>query len=552
MTVQRIYLTGLLFVAGLLLTTGAAGAALKSTKVERYDVAVAKAVSFLRSIPALEERETSLVAYALLKAGVPPSEPRLLSGIADAQRRSSGDYDDYQGLYLAAVDAMLLADTDRTIYRRELQRIANSIARRQRADGSWCSPERGVNAPGDASLTQYCVLGLWAARRAGCRVDPALFDKAAIHLINHRNTDGGWSYRLIGPAASGSQDKYEQSTHNMTLASIGTIAVARWLLFPGEQERKPKTRFGGVLIRDDTYDGVVGYPDYNATVRPDAISAAIESGQQWNRVRFSPIPPAPFQLYFYYTLERAAALTKMEGDWFTTYGDGLLTLQEADGRFRGTNGAAVGTSFAVLYYMRSTQQILDYGKGLQTGNRDLYAFIYGDPKGKQKQATPLDQLLERMTDVDVSDVNVDTEEVVEKIRFSSREELIGEADKLRTMLKSPDAADRQIAYWALSRTADFDLIPLMLDGIHDPVLSVSVEALTGLRYIARKPNGFGLTLDPLGELPEDADQATKLNAVRLWKEKASNVWRGWYSGVRPYADRDGLDELGLPLDDGDR
>ena len=45
-------------------------AELKTTKIPRYDAAVEKAVRFLRTKPALEERETSLVAYALLKAGV--------------------------------------------------------------------------------------------------------------------------------------------------------------------------------------------------------------------------------------------------------------------------------------------------------------------------------------------------------------------------------------------------------------------------------------------------------------------------------------------------
>ena len=213
-----------------------------------------------------------------------------------------------------------------------------------------------------------------------------------------------------------------------------------------------------------------------------------------------------------------------------------------------TSRGAIGTSFAILYFMRSTQQILDYGKGITIGARDLVAFLH--PERRQKKIIgPLDELLATMEGTDFSDLDVSTDDLVEKIQFSSKEELIGQADKLKSLLKSSDAANRQVAYWALSRTGDFNLVPLMLDGLHDPNLSVSVEALTGLRYIARRPKGFNLTLDPLGELPNDADELTQLNTARVWKDRASKVWRTWYSGVRPYAERDGLDEIGLPVDD---
>ena len=530
-----------------------ADAGLRTTEVERYDVAVAKAVKYLRSMtvpigqpPSLDS--TSLVAYALLKAGVDLREPQLAGGIASAVRRArAAQYDQYHGRYLAAVDAMLLADIDPKKYRKELQKIANMIAGYQRPDGSWHDPGMGLTGPADTSLIQYCVLGLWAAKRAGCRVSPSVFDRTAEFLTEHPNADGGWAYRITGPTGEGTGE----STHNMTMAAIGTIGISRLLLFPEKRPDRPKKRFG-VLERVDEEDDDTGYSNYKPKVQLGAIEAGIERGQKWNEVRFSRVPPDESKIYFYYTLERAATLTGMQENWFTTYGDGLLTLQHADGYFDVLYGPAIDTSLAILYYMRSTQQILGYGRGLQTGYRDLQAFIYGDPKAKQKEATPLEQLLEKMADIDVSSINVDTDEVVEKIKFSSREELVGHADKLRTMLKSPDATDRQIAYWALSRTADFDLVPLLLDGLHDPDLNVSIEALTGLRYIARRPKGFNLSLQPLSRLPDDADEAMKLNAAQIWKDKASRVWRQWYSGVRPYAERDGLDEVGLPVDRADR
>lgn len=109
-------------------------------------------------------------------------------------------------------------------------------------------------------------------------------------------------------------------------------------------------------------------------------------------------------------------------------------------------------------------------------------------------------------------------------------------------MQSPDAAKRQIAYWALGRTGDFELIPLMLEGLKDPSIDVNVEALAGLRYIARKPRGLGLSFDPLGKLPRNATDKDRVKTANQWREKALKAWQSWYAGVRPYESSDGLDE----------
>jgi hypothetical protein len=532
----------------LTLLCGTTHADLKSTRVARYDAAVAKAVSFLQTMPAPAEREKSLVAYALLKAGVDLTDPRLSSGIADAGRRGTAcRYDGYGGAYLAAVDAMLLVDIDGKKYQQILQKIADLIVSYQRSDGSWGDPSLGPDGAADTSLTQYCVLGLWAAVRAECKVSPGAFDKVASFLAKHSNPDGGWTYRVTGPTGQGTS----ASRPTTTVAAVSSLGIARLLLrFERDDSESPK-QFG-VLERSDMRPDRSAFKNYSPAVSLEALDASISRGVNWNEVRFSPVPPAANHmhlLYFYYAIERAAALVEMRDDWYTVYGDGLLTIQHSDGHFDGFSdyGSAVGTSFAILYYMRSTQQILDYGKGIQVGSRDLVDFLHPKSQSK-KEIGPLDDLLAAMEGKDFSELDVNTDDIVEKIQFSSRDELIGQGDKLKTLLKSPDATNRQIAYWALSRTGDFDLVPLMLDGINDPVLSVNVEALTGLRYISRKPDGFKLSLDPLSGLPDDAGDEKRLNAIRVWRDKASRLWRAWYSRVRPYTQRDGLDEIGLPFD----
>ena len=58
-----------------------AAAQLKSTKVPRFDVAVAKAVGYLQKAEKISERDLTLAAYALVKAGVKTNDQLVKEGI---------------------------------------------------------------------------------------------------------------------------------------------------------------------------------------------------------------------------------------------------------------------------------------------------------------------------------------------------------------------------------------------------------------------------------------------------------------------------------------
>ena len=140
------------------------------------------------------------------------------------------------------------------------------------------------------------------------------------------------------------------------------------------------------------------FPDYKPATSESIVDGAIERGFSWNSARANPVAHGEFPLYFYYTFERAASLED-QGDesWFTYYGDGLLTLQQEDGSFKGKSRAvadSAATSFAILYFMRSTKQIIDkvYGTGTMKGGRDLAKLMNPDAE-KKKDFTPLDDLL---------------------------------------------------------------------------------------------------------------------------------------------------------------
>lgn len=528
---------------------GTTQAALKSTKVPRFDTAVAKSVSFLQAnAKQISERDKVLVAYALMKAGVSENSPIITEALELAKGRGEARrYEGYDHIYLAGVDSMLLADSENAeAHVAALQGIADYVQSVQRSDGSWSD---GPQMPGDVSMSQYGVLALWSAQRTNCQVSAQAIDNAAGWFSRGTNGDGGWGYRpgtTKGPGGG-------NSTHNMTVAGAGSVAVARTLLhgpkgLKGDEQKK--TMKFGVLEKvelsgtEEAKNGSA-FPGYSPKNGVSQLDGVVNRGLNWNQARFQPVSRAEHKIYFYYALERASALADLPEGWFTTYGDGLLKLQAADGSFNTHSGPNVGTSFAILYFMRSTQQIINkqYAGGVMSGARGLDS-LYGQKK-KKKELQGLDVLLAQMEkdaeNLDKLD-DLDAAEIVESVQFGSKEDLIGQVDKLKLLLKSNNPENRRAAYFALGRTGDYSFIPEMMKGLRDKNVDVNVEALQALRYIARKPNGFGLSLQPLAGA-ETADDATKVEVANKWRTKAFTTWMTWYRDVRPYDESGGLDEL---------
>ncbi|MCA9047279.1 MAG: HEAT repeat domain-containing protein [Planctomycetaceae bacterium] len=529
--------------------TPSARAALKSTKVPRFDTAVAKAVQYITgNADKINERDKTLAAYALLKAGVELTNPVIVEGLKLANERAeSGGYArvGYDHIYFSGVDSMLLADSEPDRYFDSLQKIAGYVQSVQRADGSWSD---SPSAAGDVSMSQYGVLALWSAQRAGCTLNPESLDRAASFFQKGQRGDGGWPYRPGTSAGLGSGN----STHNMTMAAVGSVAVSRTLLHGPKgfkkQVEEPQAKFGILEAVESEAEKNArtgsAFPDYNASSSASALDGIADRGLGWNQSHFEPVSKSVYPIYYYYGLERASALMDLAPGWFETYGDGLLTFQSDDGSFKTRAGEIAGTALAILYFMRSTQQILDkqYGAGLLQAGRGLDN-LFGQKEKKKKEIGPLDELLKAMETANFDELeNFDADEIVERIQFSSPEELVGQTDLLKKLMKHPDPSNRAAACYALGRTGDFSLIPMMLQALRDPSLDVNVEALQALRYIARKPNGLGIPLDPLAG-PEVTSEDQKLVRANNWRTKAYQTWSQWYSTVRPFSEQGGLDEL---------
>lgn len=536
----------------------------QSTKVPRFDAAVERGVQYLLATDAtvrLDGGRLTLISYALYKCAVPKTDPRVMLGINGALERSkSGVYQpaaSYEHIYGAGVDAMLLADVGENKgeqYRANLQVICNYVQAAQRSDGSWSD---SPNNPADVSMSQYGVLALWACQRAGCTVAPETVEKAAGFFLRRGQADGGWAYRPgtnEGPGAG-------NSTHNMAMAGSGALGICRLMLYgsrtkAGAQKKEKETVFAGIDAiqkeeEEELAPGVVpsAFPDYKAGISASEMDNRVDRGLDWNRRFFEPVSKVEHNMYYYYCLERAAAVGDIGSfngqDWFIVYGDGLLTLQRQDGAFMTHSGPEIGTALALLYYMRSTDQIIKnlIGKGAMRGDRGN---VFGEKKNT-KPPSELDQLLASMDNlpinIDESDVDI-ADEVVRSVQsIEDPKDLIGQKENLKKLIRHPNANVRRSVYWALGRTGDFALVPQMLEGLKDPNVDVNLEAEMALRFIARKPNGFGNSMDPFGGLDEKAPADQRLRNANDWRLKSFKQWSDWYFSIRPFEEKDGLDEL---------
>ncbi|MCA9098773.1 MAG: HEAT repeat domain-containing protein, partial [Planctomycetaceae bacterium] len=158
-------------------------------------------------------------------------------------------------------------------------------------------------------------------------------------------------------------------------------------------------------------------------------------------------------------------------------------------------------------------------------------------KMKDKPSGSLEELLASLQssgEISLDDVQ---NQLVEQIQLGDRNELIGQKDQLIKLIQHPSAEIRRTAVWALGRSNDFSAAKYLIDALSDQDLGVIIEARSALCWLARKPTGFGLAPDPLEDLPDNATDQQKKDAISSWHKDLVVTWGNWYLDNRPFADR---------------
>ena len=512
----------------------------------------------------------TLAAYALLKSGEKADSPRLKLAVDEirAKLKTTDGVTTYnpqgssEGVYEAGIDLMFLTDLDTEAHLALIQSIAEWLVAQQHPDGFWSYLG---NTDGDTSISQYAILGLWAAARAGIDIPLETWNKAAAWHIRNQSADGGFAYhpgKTTGPEGGA-------SGNNMTNAGTGSLLIIRLHLFPEvaefgkanreAQKKQDDSRVFGVLEAKDEDAGKLPIDRQRAElanrVALGQVDNAIRRGLGWIASRFLTTSPNQHKTYYYYTLERVGALANIDQIGTHKWYDECLPVVEQtmldDGSWKDSDNAAVGTSFALLFLTRSTGKILKrpmFGAGLLTGGRGLpedlaNAEFDGTAIKERKMEGPLDELLSELSKLDPDNLEAAQAAIVEKVQIGNREELLGQIDQIRKLITHTSPDVRRTAIWALGRSGDLKDANLLIKALQDNNVDVLIEAYNALCYLSRKITGVGIPSNPLDSLPVNPSQAQMDAAVNRWRDEATKRWTAWYLRIRPYNEKNDLFQL---------
>lgn len=274
---------------------------------------------------------TSLATLALLNAGLPSTDPLMASAI----RRVNALNDEW--VYVVSLRIAVLAAADPRLYKADIARSADWLVTAQLPGGDWTYTGRNaqwLQLRGDNSNTQFALLGLHEAARAGVPIPRRVWTLAEQHWTKCQRRDGGWSY-VSGDGVG--------VTGSMTAAGVASLLIC------GHQLNQS-------LERGYTEAGTApGCGKY-------AQSRHVTSGLRWLADNFSPRqnPGTPqWHYYWLYGAERVGILSGVRffgrHDWYREGAAYLVSQQLGDGSW---NRSPIDTSFALLFLAKGRRPVL--------------------------------------------------------------------------------------------------------------------------------------------------------------------------------------------------
>ncbi len=498
----------------------------------QQDPSVLAGVQFLRSHYAGKQSgESAMIALALLKAEVPPTDPAVVGCLARCRSRftESGyipELTDGRGVYEAAAVTLAMVNQDPVENRSWIQILASYIIGLQKANGSWDYTHRSV---GDTSISQYAVLGLWEAENAGVTIPPMVWDRAADWFMSTQSPAGSWTYH---------RDQMEGGeTLSMTAAGVGSLLICQRQL---EQFRESRRGISPLMT---ALTAEAAWANFKPSTTSTQIDQAARRGLAWIAAHFTTtqmgtVGQTPY--YMLYGIERIGALAQRQTigrvDWYERGRAFIHSSQQGDGSWNGTHGVEMNTVWALLFVTKSTAktiqkiQIKRLGAGTLLGGRGLPADLSSlTVAGGRVVSRPMNGAIEGMLavleDPRAEQADAAVAGLVDRYYREGPAVLRPYKARFRKMLADRDPGVRRVAAWSLAHTEDMVVAPLLIVALVDPDDEVVAAARLGLQVLSRKIEGLG------PPTPSTAEQ----------RRAAAQRWRDWFNAVRP-----------LDLDDPDR
>jgi len=289
---------------------------------------------YWNEIPRYPGGVTSLCTLALLNSGVKPSHPQIQKALAYIRK-----FEPTQ-TYSTALQTMALCAANPRQDLVQIQKNVNWLESIQQPEGQW---SYAAPAGGDNSNSQFAVLALHEAERAGATVRRETWEKAAAYWKSCQNPGGSWGY---------------QKGWDIGLGSMTCAGIAATVICDGRVDSPNATIRNGLVQccqpqeEDDSLDRALTWLGNNFSVRRNPGRRG--QGSTWH-------------FYYLYGLERVGRLTAKrligEHDWYREGAEFLVSTQDPLQHYWVGQGHAetrphIATALALLFLSKGRRPVL--------------------------------------------------------------------------------------------------------------------------------------------------------------------------------------------------
>lgn len=282
---------------------------------------------------------TALCTLALINSGVEPTDEHIKKALTYLRKIPPTQ------TYSVSLQTMAMCAASP---RQDLVRIQKNVEWLEQAQlegGQW-SYGLGKGGRGDNSNSQFAVLALHEAERAGAIVQPKTWEKAAAYWRDCQFADGSWGYVKV---KANDPRKIRGGTGSMTCAGIAATVICQGRVdTPNATVKEGFVQCCQPQEEEDRLEDALNWLGNSFSVRRNPGSRA------WN-------------YYYLYGLERVGRLTARrligEHDWYRAGAEYLLSQQDQFNRSWVGQGHAedrpqIATALALLFLSKGRRPVL--------------------------------------------------------------------------------------------------------------------------------------------------------------------------------------------------
>lgn len=289
--------------------------------------------------------QTALATLALLNCGVKPDDPAVSKAL-DYLTKLPPKKTYVVGLTNLAFAEARFTDARQKKYLPLIQKNADWLIESALGFRGGAGKLEGWSYPGnqmaDNSNTQYALLGLYAAKQAGAKIEDKVWKAIQDYYTRTQFSDGPTS----GYWAYYNNQLGERSSFSMSVAGVCGLYIAGMGLDQSEQGLDPAT---GKAANCGVY----------------SENTALAKGMNWIGAHFDFESPKS-SMYNTYGIERLGRLSGQRFidrfDWYREGCERLVRMQQDDGSIVGKGGIdaspTIATSFALLFLSKGRTPVL--------------------------------------------------------------------------------------------------------------------------------------------------------------------------------------------------